>query len=38
MSVNVRGAARTWRDAVKQSRLKAVVRKCMVAVVGRLIG
>jgi hypothetical protein len=36
MSVNVSGAARTWREVVRKSRLKAVVRKCMVVLVGRL--
>jgi hypothetical protein len=36
MSVNVRGDARTWREAVRKKSLKAVVRKCMAVVVGGL--
>jgi len=32
MSVNVRGAARTWREVVRHRKLRAVLRKCIVAV------
>jgi hypothetical protein len=38
MSMNVRGEARTWREAVRKRSLKAVVRKCMVVVGGWLVG
>jgi hypothetical protein len=33
MSVNVRGAARTWSEVARKRKLKAVVRKCIVAAV-----
>ena len=29
MSVNVRGAARTWREVVRERRVRVVVRKCI---------
>jgi hypothetical protein len=29
MSVNVRGAARTWREFVRERRVRVVVRKCI---------
>ena len=29
MSVNVRGAARTWMEVVRERRVKVVVRKCI---------
>lgn len=29
MSVNVRGAARTWREVVRERRARAVVGKCI---------
>jgi hypothetical protein len=33
MSVNVRGAARTWSEVARKRKSKAVVRKCIVAAV-----
>jgi hypothetical protein len=33
MSVNVRAAARTWREVVRRRRVRDVVRKCMVALI-----
>lgn len=29
MSVNVRGAAKTWREVVRERRVRIVVRKCI---------
>ena len=29
MSVNVRGAARTWRDVARKRRVRVVGRKCI---------
>lgn len=38
MSVNVRGAARTWREVVRERRVRVVVRKCIFGGVGGLVG
>ena len=37
MSVNVRGAARTWREVVRERRVRIVVRKCIFLVLVVLV-
>lgn len=38
MSVNVRGAARTRREIVRERRVRVVVKKCIFVLAIRLVG